>query len=242
MGTWWWLLGAAWASGSVEPACAEQVDLGPAVVRAVGRSWVDGSACETESVDPRRLFGKLRWRDFDGRLSLTVRRSKGGEVELTAWAEDGVPAWRWTGRRRDGRAVADGLWQAWHPNGRLAEKGSYRDGLPDGRWFAFHRDGALAEEGVYYEGRPHGPWTCLFPDGRPSAGGDFDRGVRTGWWRWYDDSGRIWRERRQHDPTPIEGRATFGRGGFPDGVPALCAPLPQEHNSSVDPSGAVLRR
>src|SRR5262249_56760969 len=43
-------------------------------------------------------------------------------------------------------------------------------------------------EGTYVRNRAHGMWTFFHPSGNVAAVGRFTRGVRTGTWRFYNDS------------------------------------------------------
>lgn len=50
------------------------------------------------------------------------------------------------------RWIRDGLFQAFHENGRLASEGQYADGVEDGVWKDYHDNGQRAAEGTYNAG------------------------------------------------------------------------------------------
>jgi antitoxin component YwqK of YwqJK toxin-antitoxin module len=105
-----------------------------------------------------------------------------------------------------------GLYQAWHPNGQLAETGNYvrdqRDGAfktytPEGGplteetfkngkqhgvariWFD---NGQLMVEAMYANGDRHGPAVTYYEDGRKRSQGVFKNGAYDGTWEgWYPD-------------------------------------------------------
>ncbi len=106
----------------------------------------------------------------------------------------------------------DGMYQAWHPNGQLAETGNYtrdrRDGVfvtrtPDGGslteesfrdgesngptkiWFA---NGQLMVEANYVNGVRHGAAVTFYENGQKRTQGDFKNGAFHGKWQgWYTD-------------------------------------------------------
>ena len=56
------------------------------------------------------------------------------------------------------RWVRHGPFVMYHPNGRVASGGDYRDGLGHGRWRDYYENGQLAAEGCIYDGRQEGYW------------------------------------------------------------------------------------
>lgn len=68
------------------------------------------------------------------------------------------------------RWVRDGLFQAYHENGRLASEGYYDDGKEDGVWQDYHDNGQLAVEGAYRAGEKSGLWRYWSSDGTEEQG------------------------------------------------------------------------
>jgi|GEM_PF-2126128 len=106
----------------------------------------------------------------------------------------------------------DGMYQAWHPNGQLAESGNYshdkKDGVfttrtPDGRplteesfrngalngstkiWFD---NGQLMVDATYVNGVRHGMAVTYYENGQMRTRGEFKNGAYHGKWQgWYPD-------------------------------------------------------
>ena len=74
--------------------------------------------------------------------------------------EDGGIRYRYARRlSADGtRWIRDGLFQEFHPNGKLASEGTYVDGHEDGLWRDYHDNGQIAAEGNYTQGVETGVW------------------------------------------------------------------------------------
>lgn len=67
------------------------------------------------------------------------------------------------------RWIRHGPFFAYHENGVIASKGSYRDGVEDGQWEDFHSNGQLAAKGNYENGQKAGEWHYWKADGSPEA-------------------------------------------------------------------------
>ena len=74
-----------------------------------------------------------------------------------------------------GSLLMQGLWQkfwgmenrwvGYHDNGRVREKGTYKDGKPDGPWVIYHDNGQLKDKGTFKDGKRDGPWVGYNSDG-----------------------------------------------------------------------------
>jgi antitoxin component YwqK of YwqJK toxin-antitoxin module len=59
-----------------------------------------------------------------------------------------------------------GEWNAWHDNGLLRQKITYRDGTLDGPFEAYYGSGGRLSQGNYLEGAEEGSWKFYLEDGR----------------------------------------------------------------------------
>ena len=63
------------------------------------------------------------------------------------------------------RWIRHGLFQAYHPSGKLASEGSYENDVEHGLWRDYHETGSLAAEGYYDRGAEVGVWRFWSADG-----------------------------------------------------------------------------
>jgi antitoxin component YwqK of YwqJK toxin-antitoxin module len=70
---------------------------------------------------------------------------------------------------------------------KLSDDG--RRWIREGLFQAFHENGRLASEGSYHEGREDGPWQDFHDNGQLAAQGSFSAGVETGQWSYWDRAG-----------------------------------------------------
>jgi antitoxin component YwqK of YwqJK toxin-antitoxin module len=54
---------------------------------------------------------------------------------------------------------------SYHPNGVIAEKGNYFQGLKDGVFVEYHDNGIIKSRGAYVAGLKHGNWLQQYPSG-----------------------------------------------------------------------------
>ena len=74
----------------------------------------------------------------------------------------------------------DGPWVAYHDNGQLWEKGTYKNGKQHGLWVAYHYYGQVGYKGTFGNGKQHGPWVYFNKDGTvwKSLTGTYKNGVK----------------------------------------------------------------
>lgn len=125
--------------------------------------------------------GKMQgaWRIWSGATLVSEIHYDRGAAHgaWLAWTREGKPATR--GRNLHGKR--SGLWEWWHPNGRLKYRGRFSDDLPEGRHVELAEDGAVIAQGSYRKGQKIGRW--VESDGRGSvARGSYARGERAGPW------------------------------------------------------------
>lgn len=122
---------------------------------------------------------------------------------------------QWCRRRQAGSWVNHGPFMAWHPNGRMQAKGTYRDGKPHGRfemwfqngqrrarghyeqgqkegvWRSWHMRGGLAIEATFADDEENGPWRSWWQEGYLSAQGQMQDGWESGYWVFWHTNGRL---------------------------------------------------
>lgn len=67
------------------------------------------------------------------------------------------------------RWIRHGLFQSYHPNGKLAFEGTYVDGKEDGVWTDYHQNGQIAARGHYKSGDEVGDWEFWDENGDPTV-------------------------------------------------------------------------
>ena len=60
--------------------------------------------------------------------------------------------------KRDEKGRKQGPWESFHYNGKLRQKGSYRNGLREGSWEFFYDNGKILSRGSYRNGIKVGLW------------------------------------------------------------------------------------
>jgi antitoxin component YwqK of YwqJK toxin-antitoxin module len=157
--------------------------------------WPDGKPRWRGGFRKGRRHG--RWEDYTRSGHLRLRREYVDGLPHGLWSSWHFPrtlearkvqlesSQRWRRGRRDGP------WSRWHPNGKLAERGSYRADLKHGHWAAWSAEGRLLRAGSYRRGQRHGPWRYWHKRGGLHATGSYRLDRREGRWTWWDASGRV---------------------------------------------------
>jgi len=96
----------------------------------------------------------------------------------------------------DGDGERTGPWRFFYRQGRLRERGSYRDGLPVGSWTRWYTNGQRAETGERTplpsgQASPRtGAWESWHANGFRAALGSYDEhGLREGEWQFFGPYG-----------------------------------------------------
>ncbi|MCC6574481.1 MAG: hypothetical protein IT462_11895 [Planctomycetes bacterium] len=88
---------------------------------------------------------------------------------------------RWEVRIDSGVEIRHGLYESRHENGRIAERGRYRDGEKDGLWELWHEESETKfAEKTFHRGVAHGRWMNYYLDGTPKCERFFVDGVEHG--------------------------------------------------------------
>ncbi len=87
--------------------------------------------------------------------------------------------------------VLDGLYVAYHANGKVKTQGSYKNNLAIGVWDYFFENGAIKMKGNLTEDGKSGHWQYFYENGQKSMEGDLIGGRRSGDWEFYYESGNI---------------------------------------------------
>jgi antitoxin component YwqK of YwqJK toxin-antitoxin module len=68
---------------------------------------------------------------------------------------------------------------AYHHNGRVRNKGAYKNGKEEGPWAGYHDNGQLLYMGAYNNGKREGPWVYYDKDGtKADHSGTYRNGVK----------------------------------------------------------------
>lgn len=86
-----------------------------------------------------------------------------------------------------------GLQKTYFPNGKLAEKTEYQDGLKHGESFIYTENGQVTKQLNYKNGELHGEAVYYTPKGVKTIEGMYSEGKKTGTWKYYTD-GKLDRE------------------------------------------------
>ena len=68
----------------------------------------------------------------------------------------------------------DGPWIAYHPNGQLWAKGTYKDGELDGPYVSYYENGQLEKQGTFKDGKMDGPWVYYYENGQLRSEGIYN--------------------------------------------------------------------
>jgi antitoxin component YwqK of YwqJK toxin-antitoxin module len=86
----------------------------------------------------------------------------------------------------------EGIWEAYHFNGKLWSKGSYKNGKEEGYWEYYHDNGKLWSKGSYKNGEKDGIWEEYWSNGQLDYKGSFKNNLRDGYWEEYWSNGQLW--------------------------------------------------
>jgi uncharacterized protein len=121
--------------------------------------------------------GPRRWRaEVEGGRYQGVYEEfhPGGQVMRRGQYVNGIPDGTHEFKGPDGAvygsstiAAGNGKWRAYHPDGKVASEGEYRDGAQSGAWRTYYEGGALADETTYVNGLPDGPYRSWYKTTRP---------------------------------------------------------------------------
>ena len=87
--------------------------------------------------------------------------------------------------------VLDGEYIAYHANGKIKTKGSYRDNRSIGEWEYFFENGAIKMRGNLEEDGTTGRWEYYFENGQKSMEGVLTSGKRNDLWAFYYEQGGV---------------------------------------------------
>jgi hypothetical protein len=82
----------------------------------------------------------------------------------------------WCERTKDGKAVKDGPYEAWHQNGVKSVSGAYVDNERSGPWIMWHDNGERRQECTYLRGKPDGRFREWSATGEPTADVQYKNG------------------------------------------------------------------
>lgn len=95
-------------------------------------------------------------------------------------------------KNRDGKTIRHGLFQSWHENGQLHERGTYINGKMCGPWTIYDEQGRKRGHQHYnLEGRRHGLWVAWHANGQLARRWQYDHGKCHGKWLTCDEDGNV---------------------------------------------------
>ncbi len=84
----------------------------------------------------------------------------------------------------------DGLYQVFHPNGKLEQEGNYVNNVMDSTWVRYYDTGQLMEEVTFRDNEENGPFKEFHPNGKLKAEGTYKGGDNEhGSLKLYDENG-----------------------------------------------------
>ncbi|ATB49113.1 toxin-antitoxin system YwqK family antitoxin [Corallococcus macrosporus] len=92
---------------------------------------------------------------------------------------------------KHGRSSAQGPYVAYHPNGKLAVRGQFENGLKVGTWTFFDEAGVLESTSEFKDGGWHGQRVRYFPNGKPQRIEEYREGRKNGLVKEFAQDGRV---------------------------------------------------
>ncbi len=131
-----------------------------------------------------------------------------------------------TGKRVDGfyryyeKGVTEpftGILFSNHPNGQVHSWQNFIDGIGQGEWINYYDNGNFREIGNYNQNRVEGPIEKYHRNGQLQAKGTYKEWrIKTGEWKYYDESGKLIRTENYGAKGNIEEvKAYYNRGEIP---------------------------
>jgi antitoxin component YwqK of YwqJK toxin-antitoxin module len=79
----------------------------------------------------------------------------------------------------------------YHENGKLALKGTWKDGKYHGPWVGYYDNGQLRYKGTYKDDKRVGPWVGYYDNGQLRYKGTYKNGLMDGPWVDYYENGTV---------------------------------------------------
>ena len=76
-------------------------------------------------------------------------------------------------------------------NGKLTDKGRYKNGKRDGLWISYHENGQIADQGEFKNGEPHGFYIAFYPNGITATKRTYKNGLIEGLSESFTENGRL---------------------------------------------------
>ena len=145
---------------------------------------------------------RLRWSHLSGAILFALVITAGcksqpacppGTTQMGEGPPDGSELW--CQKMLDGKAVKEGPFTLFFPNGGKMLEGTYRDGKQDGDWTTWYDNGQRSAVDHYEDGVQQGKHIGWYATGTKSAEGQYLHGLKSGKWKRWDESGlRNWEE------------------------------------------------
>ena len=167
------------------------------------------------SLIPSQILKTGPYRNLQGQIVLSARKSKPGEIELLFYRSNESIYRRefCQSDQRDGRRVD------LDEKGKKTAEGPIRKGLPEGDWLFYSADGKLKAETRMLAGQMTGPQVLFGDDGKTRASNTLLQGKRQGPSTLFHPDGSV-SDNLFYSADKLNGPAT---GWWPDGLPRYTA-------------------
>ncbi len=167
------------------------------------------------SLIPSQILKTGPYRNLQGQIVLSARKSKPGEIELLFYRSNESIYRRefCQSDQRDGRRID------LDEKGKKTAEGPIRKGLPEGDWLFYSADGKLKAETRMQSGQMTGPQVLFGDDGKTRASNTLLQGKRQGPSTLFHPDGSV-SDNLSYSGDKLNGPAT---GWWPDGLPRYTA-------------------
>jgi len=167
------------------------------------------------SLVPSQILKTGPYRNLQGQIVLSARKSKPGEIELLFYRSNESIYRRefCQSDQRDGRRID------LDEKGKKTAEGPIRKGLPEGDWLFYSADGNLKAETRMLAGQMTGPQVLFGDDGKTRASNTLLQGKRQGPSTLFHPDGSV-SDNLSYSGDKLNGPAT---GWWPDGLPRYTA-------------------
>jgi len=167
------------------------------------------------SLIPSQILKTGPYRNLQGQIVLSARKSKPGEIELLFYRSNESIYRRefCQSDQRDGRRID------LDEKGNKTAEGPIRKGLPEGDWLFYSADGKLKAETRMQSGQMTGPQVLFGDDGKTRASNTLLQGKRQGPSTLFHSDGSV-SDNLFYSADKLNGPAT---GWWPDGLPRYTA-------------------
>lgn len=149
--------------------------------------------------------GQMKARlNYDGEETTAVIYSKNGEFTSSGKYLNRKKTGVWEYRKGERLLTReeysgdklDGTSFKYYANGKVAESKTWKEGVLSGAWNVFYDNGQLKFGTFFVGGKLQGPLKAYGYEGQKSVEGAYCNDLKEGVWRYYDETGKLIRERK----------------------------------------------